>query len=157
MGIFEILHELYDLVGTSKRASAFGTGDRPLPTHTCLSQFLVDWPPYFVSCRLLNSSRKSELGESGHGRISTGDVSRIATDPPFSKMRQCTIDPIPDSRRRAEIAACIVVRPLFAPTINGNALELQERHDAIRRQRLAKQIPLCPSRKLPFPGISARI
>jgi hypothetical protein len=40
---------------------------------------------------LLNSSRKSEFGESGHWRISTGDVSKTATDRPLSKMRQCAI------------------------------------------------------------------
>jgi hypothetical protein len=35
---------------------------------------------YFVSGRSLNSSRKSEFGDSSHRRIPTGDVSKIATD-----------------------------------------------------------------------------
>src|SRR5438105_11607219 len=50
---------------------------------------------YFVSCRSLNSSRKTELGASGHCRIFTSDVSKIAVDRPFSKMRQCANDPHP--------------------------------------------------------------
>ena len=63
--------------------------------HLAGDDFLVDWPVYFVSCPLLNSSRKSEFGESGHWRISTGNVSKIAADRPLSKMRQCAIDPNP--------------------------------------------------------------
>jgi hypothetical protein len=40
----------------------------------------------------MNSSRKSEFGDSGHCRISTSDVSKIAADRPLSKMRQCAND-----------------------------------------------------------------
>ena len=49
---------------------------------------------YFVSRRSLNSSRKSEFGDSGHCRISTSDVSKIAADRPLSKMRQYANDPL---------------------------------------------------------------
>src|SRR5437867_5232868 len=38
-----------------------------------------------VSCRSLNSSRKIEFGASGHCKISTSDVSKIAADRPLSK------------------------------------------------------------------------
>ena len=64
-----------------------------LSTQTCLWHFLVDWPVYLVSCRLLKPSIKSEFGQSSHWRTATGDVSKIATDRPLSKMRQCAIDP----------------------------------------------------------------
>jgi hypothetical protein len=48
---------------------------------------------YFVSRRSLNSSRKSEFGDSGHRRTPTGDLSKIAADRLLSKMRQCANDP----------------------------------------------------------------
>src|SRR5206468_9020813 len=43
----------------------------------------------------LNSSRKIEFGASGHCKIFTSDVSKIAADRPLSKMRQCANDPKP--------------------------------------------------------------
>jgi len=49
---------------------------------------------YFVSGRSLNLSRKSDVGDSGHSRISTSDVSKIAADRALSKMRQCVNDPL---------------------------------------------------------------
>src|SRR5258708_8667960 len=55
--------------------------------------FLSHWPLYFVSRRSLNSSRRTEFGASGHCRISTSDVSKIAVDRLLSKMRQCANDP----------------------------------------------------------------
>jgi hypothetical protein len=48
---------------------------------------------YFVSRRSLKLSRKTEFGASGHCRISTSDVSKIAADRLLSKMRQCANDP----------------------------------------------------------------
>jgi hypothetical protein len=60
-----------------------------------VGDFLSDWPQYFVSRRSLNSSRRTEFGASGHCRISTGDVSKIAADRLLSKMRQCANDPHP--------------------------------------------------------------
>jgi hypothetical protein len=42
--------------------------------------FLSHWPLYFVSRRSLNLSRRTEFGASGHCRISTSDVSKIAAD-----------------------------------------------------------------------------
>jgi hypothetical protein len=36
---------------------------------------------------------KAEFGASGHCRISTSDVSKIAAGRPFSKMRQCANEP----------------------------------------------------------------
>jgi len=49
---------------------------------------------YFVSRRSLNSSRRTEFDASGHCRISTSDVSKIAVDRLLSKMRQCANDPL---------------------------------------------------------------
>jgi hypothetical protein len=40
---------------------------------------------YFVNGRSLNSSRKSEFGDSGQCRISTSDVSKIAANRPLQK------------------------------------------------------------------------
>jgi len=63
------------------------------PTPAC-GDFLVDCAVYSVSGRSLNSSRKSEFGDSGHRRTPTGDLSKIAADRLLSKMRQCANDPL---------------------------------------------------------------
>jgi hypothetical protein len=55
---------------------------------------------YFVSRRSLNSSRKSEFGDSGHRRTPTGDLSKITADRLLSKMRQYAIDPLPPVARK---------------------------------------------------------
>jgi hypothetical protein len=39
-------------------------------------------------------SRKTEFGASGHCRISTSGVCKIAADRPLSKIRQCANDPL---------------------------------------------------------------
>jgi hypothetical protein len=64
--------------------------ERPTPAG---GDFPVDWRVYFVSRRSLKLSRKTEFGATGHCRISTSDVSKIAADRPLSKMRQCANDP----------------------------------------------------------------
>src|SRR5207302_6495751 len=69
--------------------------NRPEPA---CGDFLVDWSVYFVSRHSLNSSRRTEFGASGHCRISTSDVSKIAADRPLSKMRQCANDRKPAGR-----------------------------------------------------------
>jgi hypothetical protein len=66
--------------------------------HRAGDDFLVDWPVYFVSCSLLNSSRKSEFGDSSHRRIPTGDVSKIATDRLLLKSATVRYRPVPVSR-----------------------------------------------------------
>jgi hypothetical protein len=58
--------------------SAGKVRERLKSTHTGLRRF--SGPLTGVSGRSLNSSRKSEFGDSSHRRISTGDVSKIATD-----------------------------------------------------------------------------
>src|SRR2546429_3932415 len=76
----------------------------------------------FVSGRSLNSSRKSEFGDSGHCRISTSNVSKIAADRPLSKMRQCAIDPKRTSQK---------LRDFGADPVRQASLTLRERERGI--------------------------
>jgi len=64
-----------------------------LSDHTCLSRFSGRLAGIPYKLPFAEIVAKSEFGESGHWRISTGDMSKIATDRPLSRMRQCAIDP----------------------------------------------------------------
>ena len=91
--------------------------------HLAGDDFLVDWPVYFVSCPLLNSSRKSEFGESGHWRISTGNVSKIAADPAAFKNATVRYRPKPGWFRSR--MAGVLYKPPFAEFVEKRRIRCQ--------------------------------
>jgi hypothetical protein len=90
---------------------------------------------YFVSGGSLNSSRRTEFGASGHFRISTSDVSKIAADRPLSKMRQCANDP-----QLAQFIVSIGVRE----RVERSVIERKPTHD-VRKLRRRKRDLVAPS------------
>ena len=80
----------------SRRIAAVAGGEakwsyRPSPA---IGDFRVDWQVYLSSGRSLNSSRKPELGESGHRRPPTGDTRGIAADRRLSTRANARYRPI---------------------------------------------------------------
>jgi hypothetical protein len=72
---------------------------------------------YLASCRSLSSSSKSEFVKTRHSRISTGDVDKIPTERPLSKMRARAHDP-KETVAILRSTARITLRPVIRDVVS---------------------------------------